>query len=135
MERETLRHNEAYEPKRTYRLMIVDDSRTMRTFIESSHNNEALRLVGQAGDGCTAIELFKEVNPDIVTMDVTMPCMDGLECITKLIALKPTVRILVISALADKETAVEAMQKGANGFLVKPFTEFQLQEAISALLR
>jgi two-component system, chemotaxis family, chemotaxis protein CheY len=135
MEGRTPLYTRALPPRRTYRLMVVDDSITMRTFIESSHNIEELELVGMAGDGEAAIEVFKKVDPDIVTMDLTMPRMDGIECITKLVALKPTVRILVISALADSETAVEAMQKGANGFLTKPFTEFQLQEAITTLLR
>jgi two-component system chemotaxis response regulator CheY len=115
--------------------MIVDDSSTMRTFIESSHHIDALELVGAAGDGVEALEVFKEVDPDIVTMDITMPMMDGIECIRQLVALKPSVRILVISALSDKDTAVEAMQKGANGFLNKPFTEYQLHAAISALLK
>lgn len=122
------------DPKRMLKLMIVDDSTTMRSFIEASHNVDRLMLVGTAGDGVAALELFKSTDPDIVTMDLTMPRMDGIECITRLVALKPSVRILVISALADKETALEAMQKGANGFLTKPFTEYQLHEAISALI-
>lgn len=121
--------------KRTYKLMIVDDSSTMRNLIESSHNIEDLELVGTASNGVEAVALFKKVDPDIVTMDLTMPLMGGIQCIRRLVALKPRVRILVISAIADKETAVEAMQKGANGFLTKPFTEHQLQEAISTLLK
>ena len=72
---------------------------------------------------------------DVVTMDLTMPRMDGIECISHLVALKPEVRILVVSALADKATAVEAMEKGANGFLNKPFTDRQLNEAIAELMR
>jgi two-component system chemotaxis response regulator CheY len=134
MEDETLLV-EPQDSRRTFKLMIVDDSSTMRSFIESSHNNDALEVVGSAGDGHAAIELFKTADPDIVTMDLTMPRMDGIECITQLVALKPSVRILVISALNDKDTAVEAMQRGANGFLTKPFTEYQLQEALSTLLK
>jgi two-component system chemotaxis response regulator CheY len=68
-------------------------------------------------------------------MDLTMPQMDGIECIEKIVQLKPEVRILVISALADKATAVDAMEKGANGFLNKPFTDRQLNEALAELLR
>jgi two-component system chemotaxis response regulator CheY len=132
---ETSLQDEQQEPTRNYKLMIVDDSRTMRSFIESSHNIEDLELVGTAGDGYEAVELFKQVDPDIVTMDLTMPKMDGIECITQLVALKPSVRILVISALSDKETALEAMQKGANGYLTKPCTEHQLHEAIVSLLK
>ena len=121
--------------KKTYKLMIVDDSNIMRRRIERSQQFEELTLVGTAGNGVEAIELFKRTDPDVVTMDLTMPRMDGIECIGRLVALKPEVRILVISALADKATAVEAMERGANGFLNKPFTDRQLNEAIAELMR
>ena len=121
--------------KRSLKLMIVDDSNIMRRRIERSQQFEELQLVGTAGNGLEALELFKKTDPDVVTMDLTMPRMDGIECIGKLVALKPAVRILVISALADKATAVEAMEKGANGFLNKPFTDRQLNEAIAELMR
>jgi len=121
--------------KRSFKLMIVDDSNIMRRRIERSQNFEELELVGSAGNGVEALELFKKTDPDVVTMDLTMPRMDGIECIGRLVALKPAVRILVISALADKATAVEAMEKGANGFLNKPFTDRQLNEAIAELMR
>jgi two-component system, chemotaxis family, chemotaxis protein CheY len=125
----------AMNGKRSYKLMIVDDSNIMRRRIERSQQFEELQLVGTAGNGEEALELFKKTDPDVVTMDLTMPRMDGIECIGKLVALKPAVRILVVSALADKATAVEAMEKGANGFLNKPFTDRQLNEAIAELMR
>jgi len=121
--------------KRSFKLMIVDDSNIMRRRIERSQQFDELELIGTAGNGVEAIELFKKADPDVVTMDLTMPQMDGIECISKLVELKPAVRILVISALADKATAVEAMEKGANGFLNKPFTDRQLNEAIADLIR
>jgi two-component system chemotaxis response regulator CheY len=121
--------------KRALKLMIVDDSNIMRRRIERSQQFEELELVGTAADGEQAIELFKKTDPDVVTMDITMPRMDGIECIARLVALKPAIRILVVSALADKATAVEAMERGANGFLNKPFTDRQLNEAIAELVR
>ncbi len=121
--------------RRSYKLMIVDDSNIMRRRIERSNQFEELELVGTAGNGVEALEMFRKTDPDVVTMDLTMPQMDGIECISKLVALKPAIRILVISALADKATAVEAMEKGANGFLNKPFTDRQLNEAIADLMR
>jgi two-component system, chemotaxis family, chemotaxis protein CheY len=123
------------EARRTFKLMIVDDSNIMRRRIERSQQFEELELVGTAGNGIEALELFSRTDPDVVTMDLTMPRMDGIECIGRLVALKPSIRILVISALADKATAVEAMEKGANGFLNKPFTDRQLNEAIAELMR
>ena len=121
--------------KRSFKLMIVDDSNIMRRRIERSQQFDELELIGTAGNGLEALELFKKADPDVVTMDLTMPQMDGIECISKLVELKPAIRILVISALADKATAVEAMEKGANGFLNKPFTDRQLNEAIADLIR
>jgi two-component system, chemotaxis family, chemotaxis protein CheY len=122
-------------PRRAFKLMIVDDSNIMRRRIERSQNFDELELVGTAGNGLEALELFRKHDPDVVTMDITMPQMDGIECIEKIVEIKPAVRILVISALADKATAVEAMEKGANGFLNKPFTDRQLNEAIAELIR
>ncbi|HTW38834.1 MAG TPA: response regulator [Steroidobacteraceae bacterium] len=124
----------AAEIRRPFRLLIVDDSNIMRRRIERSQQFEELEVVGAAANGVEALELFRSTDPDLVTMDLTMPQMDGIECIEELVRLKPSVRILVISALADKATAVDAMEKGANGFLHKPFSDRQLNEALAELI-
>jgi two-component system chemotaxis response regulator CheY len=116
------------------RMLIVDDSNVVRRRIERSQQIPDLQVVGAAADGREALELFRATDPDVVTMDITMPHMDGIECVEKLVQIKPEVLILVISALADKATAVEAMEKGANGFLNKPFSDRQLNEALEELL-
>jgi two-component system chemotaxis response regulator CheY len=121
--------------QRPLRLLIVDDSNIVRRRIERSQQFEELEVVGAAANGLEALDLFKRTDPDLVTMDLTMPQMDGIECIERLVRMKPEVRILVISALADKATAVDAMEKGANGFLNKPFTDRQLNEALAELMR
>ncbi len=121
--------------RRAFRLLIVDDSNIMRRRIERSQQFDELEVVGSAANGVEALELFEKTDPDLVTMDLTMPRMDGIECIENLVRLKPDVRILVISALADKATAIDAMEKGANGFLNKPFTDRQLNDAIAELIR
>lgn len=120
--------------RRSVKLLIVDDSNIVRRRIERSQQFDDLEVVGTAANGLEALELARRTNPDLVTMDLTMPQMDGIECITQLVRLKPQVRILVISALADKATAVEAMERGANGFLNKPFSDRQLNEAIAELM-
>jgi two-component system chemotaxis response regulator CheY len=119
---------------RPFRMLIVDDSNIMRRRIERSQQIDRIEVVGLASNGLEAVELFRRTDPDIVTMDITMPQMDGIECVGRLVAIKPQVLILVISALADKATAVEAMEKGANGFLNKPFTDRQLNDALEELL-
>ena len=126
--------NGSVAARRNWRLLIVDDSNIIRRRIERSQQFAALEVVGAAANGVEALELFRKTDPDLVTMDLTMPQMDGIECIEKLVQWKPAVRILVISALADKATAVDAMEKGANGFLNKPFTDRQLNEALAALI-
>jgi two-component system, chemotaxis family, chemotaxis protein CheY len=124
----------ARELARPLKLLIVDDSNVIRRRIERSQQIDRLEVVGLASNGLEAIETFRSTDPDVVTMDITMPQMDGIECVERLVAMKPHVLILVISALADKATAVEAMEKGANGFLNKPFTDRQLNDALLELI-
>ncbi len=118
----------------TLKLMIVDDSNIIRRRIERSQQIDRLEVVGSASNGRQAVELFHRTRPDVVTMDLTMPEMDGIECVQELVAINSKVLILVVSALADKATAVEAIEKGANGFLCKPFTDRQLNDALQELL-
>lgn len=117
------------------RMLIVDDSRIIRRKIARSVGATELEVVGRASNGLEAVEIFRQARPDLVTMDLTMPEMDGIECVEKLVNLDPSVRILVVSALADKATAIEALKKGANGFLCKPFTDEQLSAALAELMR
>jgi two-component system, chemotaxis family, chemotaxis protein CheY len=121
-------------PQSPLRLMIVDDSNLIRRRIERSQQIDRLAVVGTAANGREAIGVFKRTQPDVVTMDLTMPEMDGIACVEQLLELNPKVLILVVSALADKDTAVEAIEKGANGFLCKPFTDRQLNDALEELL-
>lgn len=114
-------------------LMIVDDSNIIRRKIERCNNSEHFTVVASAANGSQALELFKETRPQVITMDLTMPEMDGVACIQQLIALDPKLRILVISALSDKATGIEALKKGARGFLCKPFTDEQLLNALAEL--
>lgn len=114
-------------------LMIVDDSNIIRRKIERCNNSDQFTVVASAANGSQALELFKQTHPQVVTMDLTMPEMDGVACIQQLIALDPKLRILVISALSDKATGIEALKKGARGFLCKPFTDQQLLAALAEL--
>jgi two-component system chemotaxis response regulator CheY len=83
-------------------------------------------LIGTAQDGIEALALFQEHSPDLVTMDITMPKMDGVACTEKMFKMNPDCNILVVSALSDKATALKALKKGAKGFLYKPFTDEEL---------
>lgn len=114
-------------------LMIVDDSNIIRNRIERLQKKD-IQVVAKAGNGEQAIAMFKHYRPDIVTMDITMPRMDGLECIKQLIAIDPKVTILVVSALSDKEIGINALRYGARGFICKPFTEYDLDKAMNRIL-
>ena len=108
------------------RLLIVDDSLVTRGRIARvCANGEigSIEIVGLAANGREAVELARRRTPDCVTMDLTMPEMDGEACIAELAGLLPGARILVVSALSDKATALRAITKGAHGFLQKPFTD------------
>ena len=116
------------------KLMIVDDSNIIRSKITRTLSQHHMEVVATASNGEEAISLFAKTKPDIVTMDLTMPRMDGLECIRALRKLNANVHILVVSALADKATAIQALKEGAQGFLCKPFSESDLTEAMDELL-
>jgi two-component system chemotaxis response regulator CheY len=91
-------------------------------------------LVGLARNGAEAIRVARAGQPDIVTMDLTMPEMDGVECIRELLQLFPKINILVVSALSDKSTAIAALKQGARGFVSKPFTDEELKMALLDML-
>lgn len=118
-----------------YRLMIVDDSNIIRNRIQRAYDTDHFMLVATAKSGVDAIDKFTIHRPEVVTMDITMPQMDGLECIEKLMEIDSSVRILVISALSDKATGIKALSLGASGFLCKPFSEEQLVEALDELMQ
>ncbi len=115
------------------RLMIVDDSNMIRTRIARVVQNGGLKgvvLTGLAKNGKEAVRLAMVTRPEVVTMDLTMPEMDGIECIQALLKFDPSINILVVSALSDKSTAIQALRLGARGFVAKPFSDEELQIAL-----
>ena len=125
------------------RLLIVDDSNLVRTCIARIASAKGyapqdglpgLRIVGLARDGTEALELARQTTPDVVTLDITMPGMDGLQCLEELLKIVPRARVLMVSALSDKATALTALKKGARGFLHKPFNEDELMTALREVL-
>jgi two-component system, chemotaxis family, chemotaxis protein CheY len=122
--------------KKPLSLMIVDDSMVFRNRIarlvgdgELSH----ITVVARAENGSQALDYAKRYAPELITMDLTMPIVDGPTCLTELKKLLPDSRIIVVSALSDRSTALKAMSKGAHGFLLKPFSDEQLIESIVEL--
>lgn len=117
------------------KLLVVDDSNVIRRQIKRALALNDIDIIGDAANGIDALTCFRSQQPELVTMDLTMPELDGLHCIEQIMAINPKTRILVISAMADKATAIEALKKGAQGFLCKPFSEMELNEALQELVK
>lgn len=118
-------------------LMIVDDSLIFRNRIARLVEDSRLggvRVVATAGDGVEAVDRAREARPAFVTMDLTMPRMDGPACLRALRVVLPDARILVVSALGDRATALQALTEGAHGFLLKPFSDEQLVASLQELM-
>lgn len=113
------------------KMLIVDDSLIIRRKIEREINIPEIQEIFTANNGQEAVEVFAAHKPELVTMDLTMPKMDGTECVKQLVSINPNTVILVISALADIATAIKAVKYGAYGFLCKPFTESEINEALT----
>lgn len=93
-----------------------------------------LDLVGSAGDGKTALKMFHEFQPDIVTLDITMPEMSGLEVLDEMMRVAPQTRVLIISAISEKSVAIQALQKGAKAFIQKPYQPVEIIGQIRKLV-
>lgn len=116
------------------KLLIVDDSLVVRNAVARSLVGSMLGEPLRAADGREAVELFRVHRPELVTMDLTMPRLDGLGAISEILALEPVTSILVVSALNSQSVALEAIRRGACGFLTKPFTEREVREALDQLV-
>ena len=122
---------------RPHKLMVVDDSMVFRNRIARLAADPRLprvQLVAMAQNGEEAIAQARHHRPDLVTMDLTMPRMDGPACLEVLREQLPEARILVVSALSDRATALKALAKGAHGFLLKPFSDDQMVQSLQELM-
>jgi two-component system chemotaxis response regulator CheY len=116
-------------------LLVVDDSQFARNRIQRAVALRNVRRVLHAANGREAIDVFRREQPHLVTMDLTMPELDGIGATEEMVRLRPDVRILVVSALADKATAIEALKRGACGFLLKPFDDLRLNDALALMMK
>ncbi len=113
-------------------VMIVDDASFMRLALKNLLVPQGYEIVGEAGNGLEAIELYKEVNPDFVLMDITMPDMNGIEAVQRIREIDDGAKIIMCSALGQQSKIFEAIDAGALDFVVKPF---QPEDVIEALKR
>jgi len=105
------------------KVLVVDDAVFLRTTLRHILEKNAHQVIGEASDGIEAIKLYKELAPEIVTMDITMPHMDGLEALKGILEYDPNAKVVVCSAMGRNDFIVEAIKSGAKGFITKPFRE------------
>ena len=103
------------------RVLIADDASFMRQMIRDIIEPEGFEVVGEASDGVEVIEKFKELHPDMVMMDIVMPKCSGIDSVKGIVAMDPTARIVMCSALGQETLVMEAIEAGAKDFIVKPF--------------
>ncbi len=115
------------------RVLIVDDAAFMRMSIRNMLESNGFEIVGEAENGVMAIEKYKELQPEVVTMDITMPEMDGLEALREIKKIDPSASVVMVSALGQEARMKEAIIYGAKGFIVKPFKEEIIVSALSKL--
>lgn len=116
------------------RILIVDDAAFMRMMIKDILNKNGYEVVGEAGDGAEAVEKYKELVPDLVTMDITMPEMDGITALKKIREINSNATIIMCSAMGQQAMVIDAIQAGAKDFIVKPFQADRVIEAIQKAL-
>jgi two-component system chemotaxis response regulator CheY len=114
--------------------MIVDDSRLVYAQMKKMLEDSDIEVLGYCRSGEEALEQYDQINPELVTMDIVMPGMDGLETCRQMIAKWPEAKVLMVSSLAYDETMESAATNGAKGFLFKPFTKESLVEGIQKVL-
>ena len=115
-------------------VLICDDAVFMRTMLSDILSNAGFSVVGQAQTGAEAVAKYKELQPDLVTMDIVMPDMGGIEAVRAIVADYPEAKILMCSAMGQQSLVVEAIQSGARDFVVKPFQPSRVLEAVQRVL-
>ena len=103
------------------RVLIADDASFMRQMIREIIEPEGHEVVGEATNGIEAVDLFKQLAPDLVTMDIVMPKRSGIDAVKRILADHPTACVVMCSALGQESHVMEALQAGARDFIVKPF--------------
>jgi len=115
-------------------VLIVDDSRTSRRILRGVLERGGFEVVDEAANGEEGYLKYKELQPDIVTMDITMPVMDGIESLTLIKKANAASKVIMITAAGQKEKMVEALKRGADEFITKPFDENEVLNALKHVL-
>jgi two-component system chemotaxis response regulator CheY len=116
------------------KVLIVDDAAFMRMMIKDILEKNNFEVVGEASNGLIAVDLYKKEKPDVVTMDITMPDMDGIEAVKAIKEFDPAAKVIMCSAMGQQSMVMDAIKAGAKDFIVKPFQADRVLEAINKVL-
>ncbi len=117
-----------------HRILVVDDAAFMRMMIKEILTKNGYEVIGEASDGLQALERFRELKPDLITMDITMPEMDGIQALKEIRAVDSSAKVIMCSAMGQQAMVIDAIQAGARDFIVKPFQADRVVEAIRKAL-
>ncbi|MEE8116584.1 MAG: response regulator [Gemmatimonadales bacterium] len=118
----------------SHTILVCDDAMFMRTMISDILSQAGFDIVGEAATGLQAVEKYRQLKPDLVTMDIVMPDMSGIDAVREIIKDDPNARVLMCSAMGQQALVAEAIQAGAKDFLVKPFQPSRVLEAVQRVL-
>ena len=116
------------------RVLVVDDAAFMRMMVKDILSKNGYEVVGEAENGMKALEKYQELKPDLVTMDITMPEMDGISAVKEIKKVDPNAKIVMCSAMGQQAMVIEAIQAGARDFIVKPFQAERVLEAVKKVI-
>lgn len=116
------------------KVLIVDDAAFMRMMLKDILTKNGYEVVGEAENGAKAVEKYKEVTPDLVTMDITMPEMDGISALKNIRSMDSNAKVVMCSAMGQQAMVIEAIQAGARDFIVKPFQPDRVLEAVKKVV-
>ena len=115
-------------------VLICDDAAFMRSLLSDILTDAGFQVVGEAQNGAEAVDKFRQLRPDLVTMDILMPDMGGIDAVREIVKLEPRAKVLMCSAMGQQALVVEAIQAGAKDFVVKPFQPSRVLEAVQRVL-
>lgn len=118
----------------SHTVLIVDDAIFMRTMVGDILTQAGFEIIGEAETGLQAVEKYQQLRPDLVTMDIVMPDMGGIDAVREICKQDPQAKILMCSAMGQQALVVEAIQAGAKDFVVKPFQPSRVLEAVQRVL-
>jgi two-component system, chemotaxis family, chemotaxis protein CheY len=116
------------------KILVVDDAAFMRMMIKDILTKGGYQIIGEAANGIEAVEQYRKLKPDLVTMDITMPEMEGIEALRLIKQMDPKARVIMCSAMGQQLMVVQSIQAGAKDFIVKPFQPDRVLESIKKAL-